>query len=62
MFLCLSWGSTITQNSIRTILDFDRPIPDPAENASIGADTDTEYRIDASLMKIIIFSGGFYFS
>ncbi len=26
------------------------PIPDLAENASIGADADTEYRIDASLI------------
>ncbi len=30
-------------------------IPDPAENANIGADSDTEYRIDASLQPIRIF-------
>ncbi len=29
------------------------PIPDPAENASIGADI--EYRIDASLLKTSIY-------
>ncbi len=56
MFLCLSWGSTITQNSIRTISDLDRSrLTDTrsAENVRIGADTDTEYRIDASLVLCI---------
>ncbi len=49
----LSWGLTITPNSICTISDLDRPrLTDTrsAENASIGADTDPEYRIDASLL------------
>ncbi len=49
----LSWGLTITQNSIRTNIGFGYlvwPIPDPAENASIGTDTDPEYRTDASLL------------
>ncbi len=48
----LSWGLTITQNSIRTISDLDRSrLSDTrsAENDRIGADTDPEYRIDASL-------------
>ncbi len=48
----LSWGLTITQNSIRTISDLDRTrLTDTrsAENDRIGADTDPEYRIDASL-------------
>ncbi len=49
----LSWG-LITQNSIRTISDLDRSrLTDnqSAENASIEADTDPEYRIYASLNK-----------
>ncbi len=49
----LLWGLTITQNSIHTISDLDRShLSDTrsAENASIGADTDPEYRIDASLV------------
>ncbi len=48
----LSWGLTITQNSIHTISDLDRSrLTDTrsAENDRIGADTDPEYRIDASL-------------
>ncbi len=48
----LSWGLTITQNSIRRISDLDRShLSDTrsAENDRIGADTDPEYRIDASL-------------
>ncbi len=55
MRLGLSWGLTITQNSIRTISDLDRShLSDTrsAENDRIGADTDPEYRIDASLSKI----------
>ncbi len=50
----LSRGLTITQNSIRRISDLDRSrLSDTrsAENYRIGADTDPEYRIDASLMK-----------
>ncbi len=49
----LSWGLTITQNSIHTISDLDRSgLSDTrsAENDRIGADTDPEYRIDASLL------------
>ncbi len=49
----LSWGLTITQNSIRRISDLDRSgLSDTrsAENDWIGADTDPEYRIDASLV------------
>ncbi len=49
----LSWGLTITQNSIRRISDLDRSgLTDTrsAENDRIGADTDPEYRIDASLI------------
>ncbi len=48
----LSWGLTITQNIIRTISDLDRSrLSDTrsTENDRIGADTDPEYRIDASL-------------
>ncbi len=48
----LPWGLTITHNSTRTISDLDRSgLTDTrsAENASIGADTDPKYRIDASL-------------
>ncbi len=51
----LSCGLTITQNSICTISDLDRSrLTDTrsAENDRIGADTDPEYRIDASLVKI----------
>ncbi len=51
--LWLSWGLIITQNSMHTISDLDRfRLTDTrsAENASIGADTDSEYRIDASLL------------
>ncbi len=50
----LSWGLTITQNSIHTISDLDRSrLSDTrsAENDRIGADTDPEYRIDASLYQ-----------
>ncbi len=50
----LSWGLTITQNSIHTISDLDRSrLSDTrsAENDRIGADTDPEYRIDASLVQ-----------
>ncbi len=46
-------GLTITQNSIHTISDLDRSgLSDirSAENDRIGADTDPEYRIDASLV------------
>ncbi len=49
----LLWGLTITQNSIHTISDLDRShLSDTrsAENDRIGADTDPEYRIDASLV------------
>ncbi len=49
----LSWGLTITQNSIHTISDLDRSrLTDTrsAENDRIGADTDPEYRINASLV------------
>ncbi len=56
----LSWGLTITQNSIHTILDLDRSnLSDTrsAENDRIGADTDPEYRIGASLVvAMFIFS------
>ncbi len=48
----LPWGLTITQNSIHTISDLDRScLTDTrsAENDWIGADTDPEYRIGASL-------------
>ncbi len=48
----LSWGLIITQNSIRRISDLDRSrLSDirSAENDWIGADTDPEYQIDASL-------------
>ncbi len=51
----LSWGLTITQNSIHTISDLDRSrLSDnrSVENDRIGADTDPEYRIDASLTEI----------
>ncbi len=52
----LSWGLTITQNSIHTISYLDRShLSDTrsAENDWIGADTDPEYRIDASLDIIV---------
>ncbi len=48
----LSSGLTISHNSICTISDLDRSRltnTRSAENARIGADTDPEYRIDASL-------------
>ncbi len=51
----LSRGLTITQNSICTISDLDwSGLTDTrsAENNRIGADTDPEYRIDASLLVI----------
>ncbi len=54
----LSWGLTITQNSIHTISDLDRSrLSDTrsAENDWIGADTDPEYRIDASLVNFMSF-------
>ncbi len=57
----LSWGLTITQNSIHTISDLDRSrLSDTrsAENDRIGADTDPEYRIDASLVKSYQMSSG----
>ncbi len=53
MFMWFSWGLTTTQNSIRTTSDLDRSrLTDTrsAENDRIGADTDPEYRIDASLL------------
>ncbi len=53
----LSWGLTITQNSICRISDLDRSrLSDTrsAENDRIGADTDPEYRIDASLVTIVV--------
>ncbi len=49
----LSRGLTIIQNIIHTISDLDRSrLSDTrsAENDRIGADTDPEYRIDASLL------------
>ncbi len=51
----LSRGLTRTQNSIRRISDLDRSrLSDTrsAENDRIGADTDPEYRIDASLVNL----------
>ncbi len=47
-------NNNMHKNSIRIISDLERspllwPIPDPAENASIRADTVLKYRIDASL-------------
>ncbi len=50
----LSWGLTITQNIIHTISDLDQAgLSDTrsAKNDWIGADTDPEYRIDASLLR-----------
>ncbi len=52
-FIMLLWGLTITQNCICTISDLDRSrLSDTwsAENDLIGADTDPEYRIDASIV------------
>ncbi len=52
----LSWGLTITLNSICTISDLDRSrLTDTrsAENDRIRADTDPEYRIDASLNRTL---------
>ncbi len=48
----LSWGLTITQNSIHTISDLDRSRLTDTRSAEnpIRADTDPEYRIDASLI------------
>ncbi len=54
----LSWGLTITQNSIHTISDLDRSRLSEtrsAENDRIGTDTDPEYRIDASLVFPLFF-------
>ncbi len=51
----LSWGLTIAQNSIHTISDLDRSGLSntlSTENDRIGADTDPEYGIDASLINI----------
>ncbi len=55
----LSWGLTITQNSIYRISDLDRSrLSDTrsTENDWIGADTDPEYRIDASLVSRALLS------
>ncbi len=57
----LSWGLTITHNSIHTISDLDRSrLSDTrsVENDRIGADTDPEYRIDASLGETRLSRGG----
>ncbi len=51
--LWLSWGLTTTQNSIRTTSDLDlSPLTNTrsTENDRVGADTNPEYRIDASLI------------
>ncbi len=59
MFMWFSWGLTTAQNSMRTS-DLDRShLTDTrsAENDRIGADTDPEYRIDASLVVNESFSG-----
>ncbi len=59
----LSRGLTITQNSICTISDLDRSrLSDTrsAENGRIGANTDPEYRIDASLLSFIIYFATFW--
>ncbi len=56
MFMWFSWGLTTAQNSIRTTSDLDRSRltnTRSAENDQIGADTDPEYRIVASLVKIV---------
>ncbi len=58
MFLWLSWGLKTTQNSIRRTSDLDRSrLIDTrsTENDRIGADTDPEYRIGASLLVWIPF-------
>ncbi len=55
----LSWGLTIAQNSISTISDLDRSRRTDTrstENDCIGADTDPEYRIDASLLKTSLYA------
>ncbi len=60
----LSWGLIITQNNIHTISVLDRSrLTDTrsAENDRIGADTDPEYRIDASLVNIEQKKTIFYF-
>jgi len=57
MFMWFSWGLTTAHNSIRTALDLDRSrLTDTpsAENDWIGADSDPEYRIDASLVFSVI--------
>ncbi len=51
MILCLLWGLTITQNSI-AMHNIEFRSSRLTENASFGADTDTEYRINASLITI----------
>ncbi len=53
----LSWGLTIAQNSIHNIGFGSVSSHDTrsAENDRIGADTDPEYRIDASLVLAQIF-------
>ncbi len=56
-FMVLLWGLTITPNSIHRISDLDRSLLSDtrsAENDRIGADTDPEYWIDASLDKNIL--------
>ncbi len=62
----LSWGLTITQNSsLYTISDLDRSgLTDTrsAENDRIGADTDPEYRIDASLLYMILWKTIYLFT
>ncbi len=60
----LSWGLTITQNSIHTISDLDRShLSDTrsAENDRIRADTDPKYRIDASLVSIVDIAAEIYY-
>ncbi len=55
--LWFSWGLTKAQNSIRTTSDLDQSrLTDnrSAENYRIGADTNPEYRIDASLLICIL--------
>ncbi len=59
MFMWFLWGLTTAQKSIRTTSDLDRSrLTDTrsAENDKIGADTNPEYRIDASLVLSIIHS------
>ncbi len=60
MFMWFSWGLTTAHYSIRTTSDLDRSrlcLTDTrtTENDRIGADTDPEYRIDAS--QIITING-----